>query len=129
MDVEETASAHLERLAALRSYGVLDTPREAAFDDITSLVARLCHAPIAVVNLIDASRQWFKAEVGIGMREMPLDGSICAQIFLGLEPVVVNDLTQDARFACLPLVQGSAGLRFYAGAPLVSSDGHALGIG
>nr|WP_024686623.1 hypothetical protein [Pseudomonas asturiensis] len=64
-----------ERLAALRSYGVLDTPREADFDELVELAARLCGAPISVVNLIEDHRQWFKAEVGLGISETPLDVS------------------------------------------------------
>ena len=71
-----------ERVAALRSFDILDTEREPAFDDIVALVARICEAPIAVVNLIDTDRQWFKAEVGLGVRETPLDSSFCARALL-----------------------------------------------
>ena len=71
-----------ERLAALRAYGILDSEPEKAFDDIVRLLARICEAPIAVVNLIDAERQWFKAEVGLGVRETPLATSFCAHALL-----------------------------------------------
>ncbi|WP_255567965.1 PAS domain-containing protein [Brevundimonas sp. PAMC22021] len=104
-----------ERVAALRSFDILDTEREPAFDDIVALVARICEAPIAVVNLIDTERQWFKAEVGLGVRETPLDSSFCAQALLQQDSMVVRDATLDPRFEGNPLVTGEAGLRFYAG--------------
>ena len=116
-----------DRLAALRSYGVLDTPREAEFDDIVRLAADVFEAPIAVVNLIADSRQWFKAEVGIGADELPLDVSICAYAILQSGIFVVPDTTKDARFDCNPLVTGDPGLRFYAGALLETPDGFPLG--
>ncbi|KAA2235990.1 GAF domain-containing sensor histidine kinase [Salinarimonas soli] len=116
-----------QRLAALRRYGILDTPEEAVFDNITRLAAHICDAPIAVINLIDERRQWFKAEVGLGVRETPLDVSICAHAILQSGLVVVPDATRDARFACNPLVTGGPRLRFYAGAILETSDGYPLG--
>ena len=67
-----------KRLAALRSYGILDTPLEQDFDDVVRIAAYVCNAPISVINLIDDDRQWFKAEIGLGVRETPLDVSICA---------------------------------------------------
>ncbi|MEE4740899.1 hypothetical protein V2K88_04370 [Pseudomonas alliivorans] len=79
--VADTADSP-ERLAALRSYGILDTPRESDFDDLVELAARLCGAPISVVNLIEDHRQWFKAEVGLGIDETPLDVSICRHVLL-----------------------------------------------
>ncbi len=116
-----------ERLEALRAYGILDTEPEQAFDDIVRLAARICEAPIAVVNLIDESRQWFKAETGLGVRETPLETSFCAHALLQSENMIVPDATVDPRFECNPLVTGEAGLRFYAGRILKSPDGHALG--
>ena len=68
-----------ERLAALRSYGILDTPPEQAFEDVVRIAAQICNAPIAVVNLIDETRQWFKAEIGLGVRETPLDVNLCSR--------------------------------------------------
>ena len=116
-----------ERLSALQSYGILDTEPEQAFDDIVKLASRICDAPIAVVNLIDRGRQWFKAETGLGVRETPLDTSFCAHALLQEDGMVIPDATRDARFECNPLVTGEAGLRFYAGRLLKSADGHALG--
>ena len=116
-----------ERLEALARYEILDTPREAQFDDIARLAADIFDAPIAVVNLIAEGRQWFKAEVGIGADELPLDVSICAHAILQPGIFIVPDTTQDARFACNPLVSGEPGLRFYAGALLETPDGLPLG--
>ena len=115
------------RLAALRSYGILDTPVEGAFDDITRIAAYVCQAPIAVVNLIDEHRQWFKSEIGLGVRETPLETSICAHAILQFDFMEVPDTTLDDRFNCNPLVTGDPHLRFYAGALLKTSAGHALG--
>ena len=116
-----------DRLAALDRYAILDTPREAEFDDVVRLAADVFEAPISVVNLIADSRQWFKAEVGIGADELPLDVSICAYAILQTGVFVVPDTTKDARFDCNPLVTGEPGLRFYAGALLVTPDGLPLG--
>lgn len=115
------------RLGALHGYGILDTPREAAFDDITRIAALICEAPIAVVNLIDRDRQWFKSEIGLGVRETPLATSICAHAILQQELFVVPDTTLDARFVDNPLVTGDPHLRFYAGALLKTADGLPLG--
>lgn len=115
------------RLAALYGYGILDTPREAAFDDITRLAALICGVPIAVVNLIDRDRQWFKSETGLGVRETPLATSICAHAILQQDLFVVEDLQQDSRFAGNPLVTADPRLRFYAGALLKTADGQPLG--
>ena len=116
-----------DRLAALDRYAILDTPREAGFDDIVRLAADVFEAPISVVNLIAESRQWFKAEVGIGADELPLDVSICAHAILQPNVFVVPDTTQDARFDCNPLVTGEPGLRFYAGALIETPEGLPLG--
>ncbi len=116
-----------KRLAILRDYGVLDTDREAAFDDIVALIARICEAPIAVVNLIDEDRQWFKAEAGLGVRETPLATSFCAHTLLQADGMVVRDASLDPRFAANPLVTGEPHLRFYAGRLLKTQDGVPLG--
>jgi len=116
-----------ERLSALQAYGILDTEPEQAFDDIVRLASRICDAPIAVVNLIDQGRQWFKAETGLGVRETPLDTSFCAHALLQEDGMVIPDAARDVRFEGNPLVTGEAGLRFYAGRLLKSADGHALG--
>ncbi len=116
-----------DRLAALRSYRILDTPPELEFDALVQLAARLCRAPIALISLIEDSRQWFKAEVGLGLRETPLDRSICLGIMLQPGLTVVRDLSEDPRFAGNPLVEGAPHLRFYAGAVLETPDGLPLG--
>ncbi len=116
-----------ERLQALHAYGVLDTAPEQVFDDMVQLAARICEAPIAVVNLIDADRQWFKAETGLGVRETPLETSFCAHALLQADGLVVPDATSDARFDGNPLVTAAGGLRFYAGRLLKSRDGLPLG--
>jgi two-component sensor histidine kinase len=116
-----------DRLAALRRYRILDTPPEPAFDDLVQLAARACQAPIALISLIDERRQWFKAEVGLGVRETPLDRSICLTATLQPGLTIVPDLTEDPRFARNPLVTGEPHLRFYAGAVLSTPDGVPLG--
>ena len=116
-----------ERLAALQRYEILDTPREPEFDDVARLAADSFDAPIGVVNLIAQGRQWFKAEVGIGVDELPLDVSICAHAILQQGIFVVPDTTKDDRFRCNPLVSGVPGLRFYAGALLETPEGLPLG--
>ncbi|WP_201842865.1 HWE histidine kinase domain-containing protein [Microvirga zambiensis] len=116
-----------ERLAALRSYRVLDTPPEPEFDDLVQLAAHCCQAPIALISLIDERRQWFKAEVGLGTRETPLDRSICLSAMLQPGLTVVPDLAEDHRFASNPLVTADPRLRFYAGAVLRAPDGLPLG--
>jgi two-component sensor histidine kinase len=106
---------------------MLDTPPEPAFDDLVQLAARTCQAPIALISLIDARRQWFKAEVGLGVRETPLDRSICLTAMLQPGLTIVPDLTEDPRFARNPLVTREPHLRFYAGAVLKTPDGVPLG--
>ncbi|WP_054110505.1 sensor histidine kinase [Brevundimonas sp. AAP58] len=118
-----------ERLKALRAYGILDTEPEQAFDDIVALLAEVFDAPIALVNLIDADRAWFKASVGTsGMTGSSREVSFCAHsIASGQDQVVVPDALADARFADNPLVTGEPHLRFYAGHVLRTPKGHALG--
>ena len=115
------------RLEALYRYGILDTPTEPTYDDIVKVVSRTLDVPIAAVNLIDEGRQWFKAEIGLGVRQMELDNSICAKAILAEDVFVVPDTTKDPRFACNPLVTGEPGLRFYAGILLRSDDGFPIG--
>jgi two-component sensor histidine kinase len=116
-----------DRVAALRSYDILDTPPEPDFDDVVRLVAQVCDTPRAAINLIAEDRQWFKAEVGLGMRETPLDVSICAEVVLRPGLTVIRDVRADPRLASNPLVTGKPHIRFYAGVLLETSDGLPLG--
>ena len=115
------------RLAALRAYDILDTPRESDFDEIVTLASRICDAPISVINLIDETRQWFKAETGLGVRETPLDTSLCAHVILEDDFVEISDTLADARMTDNPLCRADPGLRFYAGALLKSKGGYPIG--
>lgn len=116
------------RLAALHSFEVLDSAPEQGFDDLVAIAAGICAVPMASVSLIDRDRQWFKARLGLGEAETVRDTSFCAHAILNPDRVtVVNDATQDARFSDNPLVLEDNGIRFYAGAPLVSREGFALG--
>ena len=116
-----------DRLAALHRYGVLDTEDEAAFDGITQLVQRLLDVPIALVTLVDEERQWLKSCVGLEQRETPREIAFCNHNIRGDGVMVVEDATADPRFADNPLVTGPPHMRFYAGAPLLTDDGYALG--
>jgi PAS domain S-box-containing protein len=117
-----------ERLAALYRYEILDTPPEAALNDLVQLAARICGTPMALITLIDETRQWFKASFGLEGSETPREEAFCAYNLSGeQDPLVVADATQDDRFADNPSVVGDPRIRFYAGAPLVTPDGHSLG--
>ena len=116
-----------QRLAALTQYRILDTPRERSFDELAALAAGLCDTPIAAVNLVGEGRQFFKAEVGLGVRETPLESSFCAKALLEDDFLLVPDALDDPRFACNPLVLGEPHLRFYAGALLKTEDGLPIG--
>lgn len=116
------------RLAALRDYEILDTPGEQAFDDLTLLAAQLCGTPMAMVSLVDENRQWFKSRQGLSASETSRDIAFCAHTILRPDEVLeVRDAEADPRFADNPLVTTDPHIRFYAGAPLVSPSGHALG--
>lgn len=116
------------RLAALRSYAILDTAPEDAFDDLVRIASAICGVPMASVSLIDQDRQWFKARMGIEAGESSRDSAFCAHAILSPDDVmVVPDALEDVRFHDNPLVQGNPNIRFYAGAPLVDTEGHALG--
>jgi GAF domain-containing protein len=116
-----------KRLEVLWQYDVLDTVPEEVFDDLTELAARICEAPIALISLVDEKRQWFKSKVGLTVSETSRDLSFCAYAITQGELFIVPDATLDARFARNPLVTSEPKIRFYAGAPLITPDGHALG--
>ncbi|MBU2668442.1 GAF domain-containing sensor histidine kinase [Actinoplanes bogorensis] len=120
-------AAEERRLAALRSYRVLDTAPEPEFDDIATLAAQLCRTPIAAVSLIDSDRQWLKARVGVDVCEVDREHSFCAHAMYADEVMQVPDARLDPRFQDNPLVTGEPGVVFYAGAPLISSTGEPLG--
>jgi two-component system cell cycle sensor histidine kinase/response regulator CckA len=117
-----------QRLQTLRKYEVLDTPPELAFDDLTLLATNICNAPMAVVSFVDEKRQWFKSRIGISQPETPRASSFCANAILQPGEVFqVRDAAHDSRFAGNPLIGEGLNVRFYAGAPLVTPEGHAVG--
>ncbi len=115
------------RLAALYQYQILDTDPEPAFDDLVNLAAYICSTPMASIGLVDADRQWFKAKLGLAIAETPRDIAFCAYTILEPEVLIVPDAKLDSRFANNPLVTGEPGIRFYAGFPLTTSKGYAIG--
>jgi PAS domain S-box-containing protein len=115
------------RLAALRRYDILDTPSEQGFDQIVRLAARELDAPIALISLLDERRQWFKARWGLTVSETPIEDAFCAHAIRQDGVTEVADAWSDPRFADNRLVTGAPHIRYYAGAPIVTPDGHALG--
>jgi GAF domain-containing protein len=116
-----------KRLKVLWQYEVLDTVPEEVFDDLTELAARICDAPIALISLVDEKRQWFKSKFGTDVAETSRDISFCAFAITQPDLFIVPDATLDERFADNPLVTSEPKIRFYAGVPLITPDGYALG--
>lgn len=115
------------RLEELRRFGVLDTPPEPVFDDLARLAAQICEAPMALISLVDRDRHWFKSTVGVDMAEIPRQDTFCDHTICQEGFLVVPDAAHDPRFAGCAVVRGAPHVRFYAGAPLCSPAGHALG--
>jgi two-component system, cell cycle sensor histidine kinase and response regulator CckA len=115
------------RLKAIRQYQILDTPPEEAFDDLVFLAAQACNTPIAIINLIDFNRQWFKAKVGLEVNEMPLSIGFCPTCLELSDELVIEDASIDKRFANSPLVMDKPHARFYAGVPLITPTGEVIG--
>lgn len=115
------------RLAALNSYRILDSASEKAFDDITRLAAAVCETPISLLTFIDRNRQWIKSNSGLSISETSRDVAFCSHAIMQSELFEVEDALHDERFARNPLVTADPNIRFYAGMPLVTQRGEALG--
>ena len=117
------------RLEALHAYAILDTPAEAAFDDLVRLAALICQTPMATISLVDSDRQWFKSRLGVKVSATPREESFCSHAITHPDDLfIVPDATLDERFAGLALVREAPHIRFYAGARLLDAEGHALGM-
>lgn len=126
----QTHASEIEsnRIKALRSFEILDTPAEQAYDDVVKLASYICGTPVALISLVDEDRQWFKARVGLDASQTPREQAFCGYAINYPDKVMeVQDASQDSRFANNPLVTGDPRIRFYAGAPLVTPSGAALG--
>lgn len=115
------------RIQKLHEYLILDTAPEQIFDDIVSLAAQICGTPFALITLVDSDREWFKAKKGIAANENPRNGGFCAQTILQQDIMVVSNASKDIRFSTNPLVSSEPNIRFYAGAPIRTPTGEALG--
>jgi GAF domain-containing protein len=125
--MQEAERIEGERIDALRRCRVVDTEPEEVFDALAQLAAIVCGTPIALISLVDETRLWFKSRIGFPLASLPRELSYCDRVIRGDGVLVVNDITRDAKMADHPLVTGSAHLRFYAGAPLRTSQGFNLG--
>src|SRR6478735_4894129 len=115
------------RLDALERQRITDTPRDEAFDRIVRIACAALEAPVGAITFIESERQWIKSEQGLGLPETPRDISFCTHALLGDDVMVVEDATCDPRFASNPYVTAEGGVRFYAGAPLTTTEGYRLG--
>ena len=120
-------SREKDGLKALERYRILDTASEKVFDNITTIAAEVCETPIALLSFIDRDRQWFKSNVGMTRRETSRDIAFCSHAIMEHELMIVPDALADDRFSRNPLVLNEPQIRFYAGMPLITPDGHAIG--
>lgn len=116
-----------ERLEVLRQLAILDTPPEGAFDRVTALAAAFFHVPVAIVSLVDEDRIWFKSHHGLDLSQIARSPGLCDDVIRADDVYVVKNAIEDPRTRAHPLVAGEPGLRFYAGAPLISQSGHRIG--
>ena len=116
-----------KRIKVLWQYDVLDTVPEEVFDELAELAGLICGAPISLISLVDENRQWFKSKIGLTVNETSRDISMCAHAILQDELFIIADASRDPRFKNNPFVAAGPKIRFYAGAPLITPDGHALG--
>lgn len=124
IDVEDSCA---KRMQALRRYQILDSPPESSFDDIAKLASELCKAPFAAISFVAAEREWFKSTIGLSVCEKPISHSFCAHTIDQAVPLIIPDTLEDKRFRDNELVNSAPHLRFYAGFPLLASDGTPLG--
>jgi len=117
----------IERLDSIERLAIMDTSPEQEYDDIVHLASLLAGTPISLISLVDADRQWFKAKVGVDESETDRDIAFCAHAILSSGPMIIENLMEDRRFVDNPLVLNDPNVRFYAGFPLITSEGHALG--
>ncbi len=117
----------IERLDSIERLVIMDTSPEQEYDDIVQLASLLAGTPISLISLVDADRQWFKAKVGVDESETDRDIAFCAHAILSSGPMIIENLMEDRRFVDNPLVLNDPNVRFYAGFPLITSEGHALG--
>jgi two-component sensor histidine kinase len=126
-DASIMPATELSRLEAVRRYDILDTPPDGAFDRITELAARRFGVPISIISIVDEDRIWFKSRHGLQVDQIGRDAGLCASAILSNDPHILTDASIDPRSLANPLVAGDFGLRFYAGVPLTTDDGHNLG--
>jgi len=119
--------AEAARLEALDRYDVLDTPREEGFDALVRLIRNIFQVPVGIVSVIDGHRQWYKAWEGLPSNEVPREETLCETVIRTGEPMIIEDVSRDPRFASNPHVMGEPKVRFYAGVPLLTREGHPIG--